>query len=185
MQIDRIYYPVETLGFGKRIGIWTYGCSHRCNKCSNPELWDEREDKEISISDILCCIQQIDEADGITITGGDPFYQVDDLYELLYELRKLGFSDILVYTGFSYSELRELGQKERDTLRLIDVLIDGLYVDELNDNKSIRGSSNQGIHILNPELSKRYEKVENWERKTQIVMNGTQIQAIGIPLKSN
>ncbi len=55
-------------------------------------------------------------------------------------------------------------------------------MDELNDDKSIRGSSNQRIYILNPEMSKRYENVENWERKTQIVMNGTQIQAIGIPL---
>lgn len=103
---------------------------------------------------------------------------------MLTELKKIGYSDIVVYTGFTYDELNNKGQLERNTLKLIDVLIDGLYLDELNDNRSIRGSSNQKIYVLNPDVKQRYENVENWERKTQIVMNGAKIQAIGLPLRT-
>jgi mannitol 2-dehydrogenase len=44
--------------------------------------------------------------DGFTLTGGDPFMQPDALLELLPILQAVS-EDILVYTGFSYEELRE------------------------------------------------------------------------------
>ena len=40
MYIDRIMFPVLTLGYGQRVGIWTLGCPRKCHKCSNPELQD-------------------------------------------------------------------------------------------------------------------------------------------------
>ena len=69
-------------------------------------------------------------------------------------------------------------------LNEIGVLVDGLYLDLLNDNKSFRGSSNQNIHILKDSLKERYQDAKNWERKTQILVNKNQIQAIGIPRKN-
>ena len=86
MLIDRILYPITALGPGKRLAIWTIGCSKHCFNCANPELWerDKRRDIDIAglskaIHDSLqgCCV------DGITITGGDPLEQVDDLLDLL------------------------------------------------------------------------------------------------------
>ncbi len=46
MQIDRVLFPITTLGPGNRIGIWTIGCPHKCYNCSNPELWDANVNKD-------------------------------------------------------------------------------------------------------------------------------------------
>lgn len=183
MQIDRIYYPVETLGYGKRIGIWTVGCTHECMKCSNPELWKSNPAKEVSIEKVLRYIENIPHADGVTITGGDPFLQVRELLSLVVGLRHLGYKDLLVYSGYTLDELKKLGETANQVLSNIGVLVDGRYVDELNDNKSFRGSSNQKIIVLDKELEERYSGAENWERKSQIVMNDNNIQAIGLPMK--
>ena len=183
MQIDRIYYPVKTLGPGNRIGIWTIGCTHRCLGCSNPELWDENTAKDISIDRIISYIETIKDAEGITITGGDPFNQLDDLTVLLHKLNNLGYEDILVYSGYTIEEILEMGELAKRAIDNIGVLIDGPYIDGLNDNKGIRGSSNQKIIVLNHSLDTKYDNVENMNRETQIVLNDNMIQAIGIPIK--
>lgn len=182
MQIDRVYYPVETLGYGKRIGIWTIGCSHGCHNCSNPELWSENKSKDVSVCDLIECIKKITEADGITITGGDPFEQPDELLELVIELKRLGYIDVLVYTGYTLEELNAKGNTCKEILSNIGILIDGMYIDELNDNKSIRGSSNQHIYIFNERLRDRYMGVEEWERKSQILVANGWIQTVGLPM---
>lgn len=38
MQIDRLLYPVHSLGPGNRLVIWVRGCKKRCFNCANPEL---------------------------------------------------------------------------------------------------------------------------------------------------
>ncbi len=182
MQIDRIYYPVKTLGYGNRIGIWTVGCNHYCRNCSNPELWSLDEGKSISVNQIIECVKKVEGADGITITGGDPFLQDDELYQLVVQLLEIGYEDILVYTGYTIEELQYKSIFSRSILEKIGILVDGPYVDELNDNKSIRGSINQKIYILNPSLKKRYINVENWERKNQIVMNDNNVMCVGLPV---
>lgn len=153
MYIARILYPVEVLGPGKRIGIWFCGCSRRCEGCSNPELWQRQEKYKISIDSALKLIHKISDTnlvEGFTITGGDPMEQIEDLSFLLKKL-KLICGDILVYTGF---EIEELTKKQ---LENISVLIDGRYIEILNDNSLLRGSSNQRIHILEANLRDKYE----------------------------
>lgn len=183
MQIDRIYYPVKTLGYGNRIGIWTVGCTHQCKKCSNPELWERNPLKDISVENIISCVQQIKDADGITITGGEPFQQAEELRTLVTRLNEIGYEDILVYSGYTLDELKLQGDKVKQILDNISVLVDGRYIDELNDNKSFRGSSNQKIYRLNDSIIDRYANAEEWERVSQIVMNDDKIQLIGVPIK--
>lgn len=154
MYIARILYPVEVLGPGKRIGIWLCGCSHGCKGCSNPELWQVKDKYKISIDSVLKLIHQIsdvNQVDGFTITGGDPMEQSEELQNLFKMLKSIS-DDILVYTGF---EIEELTEKQ---LENISVLIDGKYVEELNDNSLLRGSSNQRIHILEENQRIKYEK---------------------------
>ena len=181
MQIDRIYYPVQTLGYGNRIGIWTIGCTHHCENCSNPELWKPNPDKNISLNTVMECVCQVAHADGITITGGEPFEQPEELYELVKALKRAGYEDILIYSGYTRKELNQKGALVQGILEETGILVDGLYLNSLNDNKSFRGSSNQNIYILDERLKERYQDAENWERKTQILVKENQIQAIGIP----
>ena len=154
MYISRILYPVEVLGPGKRIGIWLSGCIHHCPGCSNPELWEQKEENQTSLDTVMELINLIcseKDVDGFTITGGDPFYQPDVLRELLPRLVEIS-ADILVYTGYSYEEL------PRDILRYIAVLIDGKYIEERNHGELLRGSDNQRIMVLKCEYKTAYQK---------------------------
>ena len=159
MNIARILYPVKVLGPGNRVGIWTCGCCHHCRGCSNPELWQQRDEYEIEVDVLVDAIKTTfaeKGIDGFVITGGDPFFQAEELSRLLPALRELS-CDILVYTGFTYSEL--LASADTAVERCLDsisVLIDGRYVEELNDGSLLRGSSNQTILYLDHSAEKKY-----------------------------
>lgn len=164
MNIARILYPVQVLGPGKRIGIWVAGCSRRCKRCSNPELWSQKPEYEISIKQIFSLIENIKhdhEIDGFTISGGEPMNQARELAQLFHLLRMIS-SDILVYSGYTIEELRAKHDlATNDILGTIAVLIDGEYIEDLNDNSFLRGSSNQKIHILNQDYIEKYQQYLN------------------------
>ena len=160
MYIARILYPVEVLGPGKRIGIWFCGCQHHCKGCSNPELWDFQDRYLTDIKTVVDIVKKIadeNRVDGFTISGGDPFFQKDDLKSLLRQLSQIN-DDIIVYTGYLKEELSE------NDLVNITVLIDGKYVEELNDGSILRGSSNQRIYILQDKYKEKYDKYLSTEK---------------------
>lgn len=153
MYVARILYPVEVLGPGKRIGIWLCGCPRRCKGCSNPELWEFHERYKTTPEIVFKIIQNIADSntiDGFTITGGDPMYQPRELHTLITCLQNIS-KDILVYTGYKINDLN------REQLKGISVLIDGEYIESLNNNAVLRGSDNQEIHILDANLRYKYE----------------------------
>jgi len=136
MYVARILYPVEVLGPGRRVGIWFCGCPRRCRGCSNPELWEFDEKYRTTPDLVFKLIKMIakDHAiEGFTITGGDPIYQLDDLKKLITMIRSI-CDDIIVYTGYMIDEV------DGEILSQISMLIDGPYIEELNDNSLIRGS---------------------------------------------
>jgi len=185
MQIERIFYPVKTLGYGLRIGIWTIGCPHGCFNCSNPELWNENPNKDISMKKLFELFSTINgPIDGLTVTGGEPFSQPNELYELIKEFKLKYTDDILIYTGYTIEQLQSMKHEKIDEiLNNIAVLIDGLYIEELNDNQPLRGSSNQRVHILNSSYREKYESLLSGKRTVQTVFNNDEIISIGIPLK--
>lgn len=177
MKVERIVYPIYTLGPGKRVVIWTIGCPHHCPFCINPELQVSTNQKQIEVNKLASILIKLNLEEGIsrlTLTGGDPFYQNDELKELLKLIRPY-FDDILVYTGYLKQELDE------NTLSLIDVLIDGKYEDDKNeDHLALRGSSNQTIYYLNQNLKEQYEAYLKGGRKIQnIFLDGT-LLSVGI-----
>lgn len=182
MQIDRIIFPVQTLGPGNRMVIWTIGCPHHCNDCSNPELWDSDVTRDIPVSDVLNIIKEQEGIDGITITGGEPFIQKEDLLKLVSGIKEIGINDVLVYTGFLYTDLKR-ENINKQILDYIDVLIDGRYFEELNDNIGIRGSKNQKIYVLNQKLKDLYVNATYQKRQRQNFVNSGKVISVGIPLK--
>lgn len=159
MYVARILYPVEVLGPGKRIGIWFCGCPRRCKGCSNPELWEFQERYKTTpemVFDLVNKIAKENQIDGFTITGGDPLYQEADLQQLLVKLKTIS-DDVIVYTGYKKYEIKP------ELLSYISVLIDGEYVEELNNNELIRGSSNQEIYILDKTKENKYTTYFNTE----------------------
>jgi anaerobic ribonucleoside-triphosphate reductase activating protein len=185
MQIDRILYPVTTLGPGDRLVIWTIGCPRRCHKCANPELWHENPDKNVAVVDLAKMIRQAvgeNKIDGITITGGDPFAQIRELNELLLYFTEFTH-DILVYTGYTAGEAKSVlpeGEWEK-ARKNISVLIDGAYTDSLNDNKcTLRGSSNQNIIFFDDSKKAKYTEYLEKGRSVQNVFYNNKMISVGI-----
>lgn len=154
MYVARILYPVKVLGPGDRIGIWLCGCKHKCKGCSNPELWECDDKYKTTVDNVLELINNIvanNHVDGFTITGGEPMFQYDELMILISKLKIIS-DDIIVYTGYTKEEL------DRKNLEGIAVLIDGKYIEELNDDTFLRGSSNQKVYILNEKYRRFYDE---------------------------
>lgn len=185
MLIDRVIFPITALGPGERIAIWTQGCSKRCRNCASRELWEKDSAKDIAVGGLIGKIAEYigdEKVDGITITGGDPLEQPEELNVLLEGLHIFS-RDILLYTGYEYGELQErLGPAYLERLRKnVSVLIDGRYVDDKNDNKSaLRGSVNQNIIFFDESVRKKYERYIRNGRQIQNVYYDKSLMSVGI-----
>ena len=135
-------------GPGIRYAVFTQGCAHGCKGCHNPDTWDFDAGTEVSIDKIVENVLKNPILDGVTLTGGEPFYQIDETYELAYKLKGLGIN-IIAFTGFKFEELMEMKDSNPNLERLlhtIDVLVDGPYEEDKRDlTLRFRGSSTQRV----------------------------------------
>jgi len=147
LSLSRMHFPVTTLGPGRRIGIWFQGCNIRCPGCISADTWGPGH-RRLSLDQLLEQITPwLHEAEGITISGGEPFDQFDALRSLLEGLRRLSELDILVYSGYS---LEQLDEPLFQTKGLIDALISDPFIEALSQTMALRGSDNQRLSLLTP-----------------------------------
>lgn len=145
LSLSRVHFPVTTLGPGRRLGIWFQGCSIRCPGCISADTWGPGH-LRLSTAELLEQITPwLHEAEGITISGGEPFDQFDALLRLLQGLRRLSKADILVYSGYP---LEKLDEQLRQANGLIDALISDPYDEALSQSMALRGSDNQRLSLL-------------------------------------
>lgn len=99
----------------------------------------------------------------VTFSGGDPMYQAEGFTELARAIKSCTNKNIWCYTGFTFETLLRM-PKQRELLELVDVLVDGPFVDSLKDPDLLfRGSSNQ--RLIDVQASLREGRVVLWERK--------------------
>ena len=147
LYLSRIHFPVTTLGPGRRLGIWFQGCSIRCNGCVSIDTWGTGRGG-VPIDEIMNAISPwLQEADGITISGGEPFDQPEALVNLLAQIRSKTSADILVYSGHPFEKIAPAVEKCQGT---IDALISDPYDEIAPQTLALRGSDNQRLHCLTP-----------------------------------
>lgn len=183
MQIGKILFPITTLGPGKRLGIWTQGCTRFCHGCSNPELQTFDQSKDVAVQKVFDGTIDM-QFTGITISGGEPFAQANELKSLVELYGNAGITDILIYTGYTIEELIDKNNADINfILSHIAVLIDGPFVEALVDDTPLRGSSNQRVLVLNNQYKSIYEEFLNREKKVDIFYFDDETHFIGIPFK--
>ena len=135
-------------GLGVRTVIWTQGCSHNCPFCHNASTQPFDGGYLEEVENIKEELDNLTEQDGITLSGGDPLFQIEAVYEIAKYAKEKGMN-IWCYTGFTWEEVLQLGEKNKtylDFLKEIDVLVDGKFMIEKKDpNCLFRGSSNQRL----------------------------------------
>ncbi len=143
-------------GNGVRVSLFVSGCTHHCKNCFNPETWSFTygtpftEETERQLLELLAP----DYIKGLSLLGGEPF-EPQNQHALLPFLKKVRErypqKDIWCYTGYTLesdllSDSRARTQDTDEMLSLIDVLVDGEFVEELkNIRLRFRGSENQRI----------------------------------------
>ena len=177
--LQRVYFPVISLGYGRRLGVWVRGCKRDCLGCISSEM-RQYEGNPIDVEEIINALPDGFTADGLTISGGEPFDQAEGIAELVRWFIRNISSDVLIYTGYTEQELRNRKDKATDYLLAhIAVLVDGPYLEHANDGIGLRGSANQQIIIYR--FPERYRNAGQWTRQVQFVDNGESLIQIGIP----
>lgn len=126
-------------GPGKRLLLFTQGCSLRCKGCTNQHLWEFGKGIDVTIEEIL---NQCTDLDGITLHGGEPLDQANVLVELIKKLKQQG-KTVILFTGYIFKELNKV-QKQAWTSS--DIVISGRYEEEnRNIYLQFRGSTNQNV----------------------------------------
>lgn len=138
---------------GISVSFFTQGCPHRCKGCHNPETWEFEGGKEFT-PEVLYDIYRALEANGIErsfcIMGGEPMCEQNLLLTcMVLQNVKNHFPQVKTYlwTGYYYEQLLKMSDpKVSLILSMVDVLIDGPYIESKRDlTLPLRGSSNQSI----------------------------------------
>lgn len=129
-------------GPGFRLAIFTQGCPHACEGCHNPESHDFNGGTIMTTDEIIRKMLDNPLLDGITLTGGDPFCQIEPCIELARAAHKNGLN-VWAYSGWTYDELYAMDDT-RALLENVDVLIDGPFIlAQRTLEKRFMGSKNQ------------------------------------------
>ena len=160
-------------GPGVRVSLFVSGCTNRCENCFQPQTWDFDFGTPFTEETVETIVKMLAPSyiAGLTVLGGEPF-EPSNQRALLPFLRKIRSvypnKTIWMYTGFTYEELTTAGthancEATDEILELIDVLVDGRFVEALKDITLLfRGSSNQ--RLIDIVETRRLGQIVLWKK---------------------
>ena len=185
LNIAQLCPETRVLGPGKRFVIWVQGCPFRCAECVAPDWIPIQTNHLMSISELAERITAIKDLEGITLSGGEPMLQAQGLATLIRRVRKVKPDlSVIAFSGFTLRQLQREAKLKLaigEFLSLLDVLIDGLYRADLNDDLGLRGSSNQHIQFLTPRYRNRKAEFEQRTREIEIHTLENEMLLVGVP----
>ena len=158
MQI-RLSGPIEhdsiVNGDGLRAVIWTQGCYIHCKGCQNPETWDPEGGVLVDIEEVKDELRKLKGQSGLTFCGVEPSVQAEACIELAkFAREELGWN-VWSFSGYTYEEIKESGDKRWEFFKTLDALIDGPFILAQRDlTLKFRGSRNQRLLHLEPGTGK-------------------------------
>ncbi len=147
MRYNKIRKMDISNGPGIRISIFMQGCTFNCKNCFNKETHDFNGGKEFTdeIIDKVIELAKPDYIVGLSILGGEPLHpkNIEGTTKLAKKFKSVyPDKNIWVWSGFLFDK----NIINFEILNYIDVLVDGVYKDELHDfTLKYRGSSNQRV----------------------------------------
>ncbi len=159
-------------GVGVRTVLFVSGCTHHCKGCFQPETWDfsygEPYTKETE-NEIVESLRP-SYINGLTLLGGEPFEPANqrELVGLLRRIRReLPDKTVWAFSGYTWEELtgqsRARCEVTEEMLSMIDVLVDGEYMEEKrNISLRFRGSENQ--RLIDVPKTRETGAVVLWDR---------------------
>lgn len=137
-------------GRGLRHSLFVSGCTHHCKGCFNRRAWDFTYGELFTDKIQNQIIQDVNNPNihisGLSVLGGEPLDNCSGLYPFLKRYKQeCPDKDLWMWSGYTFEEIWE-DEKKRKLIALVDVLIDGKYIEEKRDLMlKFRGSSNQRV----------------------------------------
>ncbi len=146
-------------GPGVRFVIFVQGCPHRCVGCHNPRTLDFNGGKLVSVDYLFDLISKNPLLDGVTFSGGEPFWQSAPCCCLTKKIHRIGLS-VMVYTGYIFEDLltdgKDSSPERLGFIKNVDILVDGPFkIREKSLDLKFKGSRNQRIIDVRRSLDKR------------------------------
>lgn len=145
VQFTRFQEHSYVAGPGRRCVLWVSGCHRRCPGCFQSHFFSFDAGRSVSIEALAAQIVSIEDVDGLSISGGEPFEQSEALSELCRQIRRRSKLTILAYTGYTLETLAKRKASDQALLEQLDWLIDGEYRDDQRGPYLWRGSANQRL----------------------------------------
>ena len=180
LNIAAIVPHTQALGPGTRAAIWVQGCPFRCPGCVAPDWIPFVAATRLTPEEILERID-LNKITGITFSGGEPMAQAAELAALIRLARQKKDLDLICFTGYRYERLLKHppNQGVPQLIAEVDVLIDGPYIQALNDSIGLRGSSNQRVIYLTSKLKDHI--LESGTRHLEVTVTDGELAFVGIP----
>lgn len=180
LNIANMVTRTKALGPGKRAAIWVQGCNFRCPGCIAPDWIPFKPSIQLTPQEVVDKLVS-ENIDGLTFSGGEPMAQAEALAEVARLARKKRELNLICFTGYRYQSLlfRPPNKGVVKLLSLVDVLIDGPYIRDLNNSIGLRGSTNQRIIHLTDRL--KNTTLDQIERKIEFKIEDGSMILIGIP----
>lgn len=164
-------------GPGNRAVVWVQGCLRECPGCFNPDSWSFEINQLVSVKTLAEQILDNSNNEGVTFSGGEPFWQAPALASLAQIIKAAGLN-VMSFSGFRLEELQSpyAPAGAQALLDQLDILVDGPYVESLalHASDSPVASSNQRVHIFNPALQDRVTWASD-QTEIHILKDGSRI----------
>ncbi|MFL2051860.1 anaerobic ribonucleoside-triphosphate reductase activating protein [Leuconostoc mesenteroides] len=154
-------------GEGVRCSLYVSGCLFLCPGCYNVAAQNFHFGQPYTqeLEDQIIEDLSQDYVQGLTLLGGEPFLNTDVCLQLCRRIRKeFGHSkDIWSWTGYTWEELEQETYDKMRLLSLLDILVDGRFLEEEKDlTLQFRGSANQ--RIIDVPKSLAQNEVVIWDK---------------------
>lgn len=95
----------EVNGPGCRAVVWVQGCLLHCPGCFNPASWAFEDNQLVTVDDLVARIVANPHNQGVTFSGGEPFWQAAALAQVAARVKAQGLN-VMSFTGFTLETLR-------------------------------------------------------------------------------
>ncbi len=140
-------------GPGVRFIVFFAGCPLRCKYCHNPDTWDMSKAKmrmtaDEILAEAITCKEYWGKKGGITVSGGEPLFQIDFLLELFTKAKVLGINTCIDTSGAPFTKDGEWFEKFKKLMDVTDtVLMDIKHIDE-DEHVKLTGQTGKNIREM-------------------------------------
>ena len=157
------YHSIESFGLvdgpGVRSILFLSGCPFRCLYCHNPDTWNLEKNHPVTPEEAYKMLSRYapywGKDGGITISGGEPLFQLDFLIEFARVVKSHGITVTIDTSGATFSMDPEYLKKFDELLKVSDLFLLDIKTVDSELHKKITGKDNANVLALFAYLDKK------------------------------